>query len=269
MTEVRGLAQPAAPTVTRKEFSGPSNPALDVTWRAPDTDGQTITGYKAQYRKKAAAGVDPAAWTAYSGTLGASARTFNLADLEAGATYEAQVLAVTSEGDGAWSNTGEGTANTPPAATSTPFLGGTFPVGSIADYNEAGQGALGVFFADADSDTLTYSAAAQHPALLGISLTGDAGEAQLRVTLLNQGSSKVTYTASDAYGGQVTRTVTIGITARASRNIAENSPAGTAVGDPVTGTPYNGEETLRYTLTGQCRRTRDCSPSTRPLARSA
>ncbi|MYD64374.1 MAG: hypothetical protein F4X26_00005, partial [Chloroflexi bacterium] len=148
-----------------------------------------------------------------------------------------------------WSNTGEGTANRPPTATSTPFNGGTFPVGSIADYKEAGQGALGVFFADADSDTLTYTAAAQHPALLGVSLTGDAGEAHLQVTLLNQGSSKVTYTASDAYGGQVTRTTTIGITAKRSRRIAENSPAGTLVGDPVTGTPYNGEA-LSYSLTG-------------------
>ena len=108
----------------------------------------------------------------------------------------------------------------------------TFPVGTIADYKETGQGALGVFFSDADSDALTYSAAAQHPALLGVSLTGNAGEAQLRVTLLNQGSSKVTYTASDAYGGSVTRTVTIGISAKTSRSIAENSAAGTAVGCP-------------------------------------
>ena len=44
----------AAPTLTRTEFSEPTDPALDVTWTAPDTDG-TITGYKAQYRKKAAA----------------------------------------------------------------------------------------------------------------------------------------------------------------------------------------------------------------------
>ncbi len=248
LTDVEA-GKPGAPTVTRTEFSEPTNPALDVTWTVPDTDGQTITGYKAQYRKKAAAGADPAAWTAYSGTLGATATTFNLSDLEAGATYEAQVLVVTGDGDGSWSDTGEGTANRPPNATSTAFNGGTFPVGSTADYNETGQGALGVFFADADSDALTYSAASQHPALLGVSLTGAAGEARLRATLLNQGSSKLTFTASDAYGGSVTRTVTIAITAKESRSIAENSPAGTAVGDPVTGTPY-GEETLSYTLTG-------------------
>ena len=246
-----GSPKPATPTVTRTTFSEPTDPALDVTWTAPTGGGLTITGYKAQYRKKAAAGQDPAAWTAYSGTLGATATTFNLAGLDAGATYEAQVRAVTSqEGESAWSDTGEGTANRAPAATSASFSGGTFPVGTVATYAETGQGAVGVLFSDADSDALTYSAAAQHPALLGVSLSGDAGSAQLRVTLLNQGSSKVTYTARDAYGGSVTRTTTIGITAKVSRSIVEHSPAGTAVGAPVTGTPYNGTA-LTYSLTGK------------------
>ena len=220
-----------------------------MTWTVPDTDGATITGYKAQYRKKAAAGENPAAWTAYSGTLGATATTFNLPSLEAGATYEAQVLAVTGSGDGPWSATGEGTANRPPTATSTAFNGGTFPVGSIADFKESGQGALGVFFQDADSDALTYTASAQRPALLGVSLSGAAGDAHLQATLLNQGSSQLTFTAGDPYGGRVTRTVTINITAKASRSVAENSPAGTLVGDPVTGTPYN-DVALSYSLTG-------------------
>ena len=88
--------------------------------------------------------------------------------------------------------------------------------------------------------------------MLGVSLTGAAGSAHLRVTLLNQGSSKVTYTAHDAYGGSVTRTATIGITAKTSRSIAENSAAGTAVGAPVTGTPYNGAA-LTYSLTGKAK----------------
>ena len=189
--------KPAVPTVTRTQFSVPTNPAMDVTWTAPAAGAMTLTGYKAQYRKKAAAGEDPAAWTAYSGTLGATATTFNLAGVEAGATYEAQVRAVTSqEGDGPWSDTAEGRANRAPAATSASFGGGTFPVGTIADYKETGQGAVGVLFSDADGDALTYSAAAQHPALLGVSLSGAAGDAHLRVTLLNQGSSKVTYTAT-------------------------------------------------------------------------
>ena len=222
-----GAGKPGTPTVTRTTFSEQSNPALDVTWTAAAANGFTITGYEAQYRKKAADGQTPAAWTAYSGTLSATATTLNLANLEAGATYEVQVRAVTSdtnEGAGPWSDTGEGTANTPPTASSAPFLGGTFPVGSIADYRETGQGALGVFFTDADSDTLTYTASAQHPALLGVSLSGAAGEAHLRVTLLNPGTSKVTYTASDPYGGQVSRNVTLTGTAKGRAGALPRTP---------------------------------------------
>ena len=255
-----GAGKPAAPTVTRTEFSQQSSPALDVTWTAPSASGGTITGYKAQYRKKAAAGEDPAAWTAYTGTLGATATTLNLPNLEAGATYEAQVRAVTSEdGDGPWSDTGEGTANRPPTASSVSFLGGTLGRGGSFAWHEAQPLGSGAFFTDPDNDTLTYSASAQHPALLGVSLTGTAGtNAVLTANLLNQGASKVNYTASDGYGGQVTRSATITITAKTSRSIAENSPAGTAVGDPVTGTPYDDgddqtNDALTYTLTGKAK----------------
>ena len=245
--------QPDAPTLTRTEYSEPTNPGLDVTWTAPAANGLTISGYQAQYRKKAAEGEEAVDWTAYSGTLGATATSLTLTNLEAGATYEAQVRAVTSEeGAGPWSDTGTGQANRPPTATSAAFDGGTFPVGSTADYNETGNGALGGMFADADGDALTYAAAAQHPALLGVSLSGNPGEAQLRVTLLNQGSSNLTYTAADAYGGSLTRTATIGITANTSRSIAENSAAGSAVGNPVTGTPYNSVA-LGYTLKGKAK----------------
>ncbi|MYE07093.1 MAG: hypothetical protein F4Y04_07745, partial [Chloroflexi bacterium] len=243
--------KPGTPTVTRTTFGKPTNPALDVTWTAP-ASGATPTGYEAQYRKKAADGEDPAQWTAYSGTLGATTTSLNLPDLEAGATYEVQVRALNDDERGPWSDTGSGRANRAPTATSAAFNGGTFPVGSIANYPETGLGALGVMFADADGDGLTYIASAEHPALLGISFSGTAGSANFRVTLRNQGSSKVTYGARDRYGGQVTRTVTFGITAKTTRSIAENSAAGTAVGSPVTGTPYNSVA-LSYTLKGKAK----------------
>ncbi|MDE2640775.1 MAG: fibronectin type III domain-containing protein, partial [Chloroflexota bacterium] len=248
--------KPGAPTVTRTAFSEPSDPALDVSWTAAAANGTTITGYEAQYRKQAAQGEEAADWTAYSGTLGATATSLTLADLEAGATYEVQVRAVSSdESAGAWSNTGSGRANRPPAATSASFLGGTFTVGSIADYDESNP-LVGAFFEDADGDTLTYSAAAQYPGLLGVSLSGASGGALLRVTLLNPGASGVTYTAADAYGGSVTRTVTLTGTANERRSVAENSAAGTAVGAPVTGIPYDDgdeetDDTLSYSLTGE------------------
>ena len=246
-----GAGKPGTPALTRTEFTEQTAPALDVTWTAAAANGFTITGYQAQYRVKVANGETENAWTDYTGTLGATATTFNLAGLDAGATYEAQVRAVTTEeSTGPWSDTGEGTANTPPTATSAPFQGGTFPVGSTADYRETGAGALGVLFADGEGDALTYSPSAQHPALIRVTLSGTAGEAHLRATLLNPGASKIHYTASDPYGGSVTRTVTITGTAKESRSVAERSPAGTPVGVPVTGTPYN-RDALTYTLKGK------------------
>ena len=248
--------KPNKPAVTRTQFSGQSNPALDVAWTAPAANGLTITGYNAQYRKKAADGETAAAWTAYSGTLGATATTFNLPNLEAGATYEAQVRAVTSEeGEGPWSDIGEGTANRPPTASSVSFSGGSLGMGGSFTWDESQLGSL---FSDPDSDTLTYSASAGKPALLGVSVTGVSGSAVLTANLLNQGASAVNYVASDGYGGQVTRTTNITITAKTSRSIAENSAAGTAVGAPVTGTPYDDgdpqtDDALTYALTGNAK----------------
>ena len=258
--------KPGTPAVTRTRFSEPTSPALDVAWTAAPANGTTITGYEAQYRVKVAEDETPNAWTDYTvddgngaqtKTLPASTRSINLAGLTAGTTYEFQVRALTRlEGEGPWSDIGEGTANRPPNASSTPFNGGTFPVGSIATYAEAGQGALGVFFGDAEGDTLTYAASSQHQALLGVSLSGAAGSATLTATLLNPGASTITFTASDPYGGQVTRTTTLtGTPKTVARSVAENSAAGTAVGDPVTGVPYDDgdEETddaLSYTLSG-------------------
>ena len=245
------VCSPNAPTVTRTKFTEQSAPALDVTWSDDPGGGGTVTGYKAQYRVKVAEGETENAWTE-TNTLPATATTLNLPDLDPSSTYQVQIQALTTGTPSPWSASGEGRTNSTPTATSTPFNGGTFPVGSITDYNETGTGALGVFFQDEDSDALTYSVSAEHPALLGVNLSGQAGSAALRVTLLNQGISKLTYTASDLYGGRVSREATITATAKKFLNVVENTPGGTAVGETVTGTPYNGEP-LTYTLTGNAK----------------
>ena len=189
--------------------------------------------------------------------LPASPTRMTLPGLDAGATYEAQVRAYAgSEGEGPWSDTGEGTTNRPPTASSLSFSGGTLGRGGSFTWHEEAPLGSGAFFTDPDSDTLTYSASAQRPALLDVSLSGSAGSAVLTASLLNQGTSKVNYVASDPYGGAVTRSATITITAKESRSIAENSAAGTAVGSPVTGTPYDDgdpltDDSLTYTLTGK------------------
>ncbi len=234
---------PGTPTLSRTEFGEPTDPALDVSWTAAPANGLTITGYKAQYRKKAAQGEGPADWTAYTGTLSATATSLNLADLDAGATYEVQVQAVTSEeGEGDWSDTGEGTANTPPAINGADLAAASVAVGSTGSYAVSNK------FTDTDNDTLTYSASSQYPGVLTAAITGDDADT-LTVTPVNPAVATVTYGASDGYGGYATRTVTITGTASVTRSISESSSAGTDVGDPITGTPH-GEDTLSYSLTG-------------------
>lgn len=190
-----------------------------MTYTATDANGLTISWYELQYRKQG-----EQAWTVFNDYV-LESPGLTLSSLEPGETYEFQVRAgANKEGVGPWSDTGSGRANRSPTAPSAPFNDGTFPVGSIADYKEAGQGALGEFFADADSDDLTYSASAQHPTLLGVRLSGGAGQAHLEVTLLNSGTSKVTLVATDPYGGQISRSVTLTATPRNVAGASRSTP---------------------------------------------
>ena len=170
--------QPDAPTVTRTEFSEPTNPALDVTWTAPNANGTTINGYEVQYRRKAATGEQAAAWTLYTyddpnnpgsqiSLLADTATSVSLPNLAAGATYEVQVRASTSEeGPGPWSATGEGRANRPPNLT----------IWFLTDYTgtwgRETAGTIGNVFQDADGDTLSYSASSNRPGVSSVRMEG-------------------------------------------------------------------------------------------------
>ena len=242
--------KPATPTVARKTSSVPIIPALDVSWPAAPANGTTITGYEAKYRVKADEGEDPNRWAAYTGTLSATKTSLVLSNLPEGVTYEFQVRALTSrEGEGPWSDTGSGRTNRRPALTAFDFTGVEIAAGSSIEYRETGQPPAAPFFTDVDGDALTYTATTGPPGLLGAGLSGAGGSARLQLTGLNQGSATVTLTAIDPYGGEVRRTATFTITASEERSILEFSPAGTAVGDPVTGTPYGGTA-LVYSLAG-------------------
>ena len=243
--------KPGTPAVTRTTFSKPTNPALDVTWTAP-ASGATPTGYEAQYRKQAAEGEDPAEWTAYGGTLGATATSLKLKDLEAGATYEVQVRALNNDERGPWSDTGSGTANTPPVGTGVGWGARQLNRGA---YGPSTSGVTD-HFTDADGDTLTYSAAPPYPGLVNAWFVG----AQLWLSTPNPTPTSgvnIAYRAHDPYGGvSDPSTVRITVVDNPTRSIAENAAAGTAVGDPVAGNPYDDgddqtDDTLTHTLTGE------------------
>ena len=257
--------KPGTPSVNRTPSDVPMNPALDVAWTAPADTGATITGYEVQWCEKVADGETPKEWILYTYTytdpedqtekttseLAATATSVNLPDLDAGATYEAQVRALTQlEGEGPWSDTGEGRANQPPAATAVSLDDDTVPWKKSADYDLSDK------FEDADSDTLTYSASSEYPGVLTAAITGSNSDT-LTVTVVNpSAATTVTYAASDPYGGYISRTVAITGQGAVTRSVRERSAAGTAVGDPVTGTPYDDgdsltNDALAYTLTGE------------------
>ena len=84
--------------------------------------------------------------------------------------------------------------------------------------------------------------------MLTAAITGSSSNT-LTTTAINPASATVTYSAIDPYGGYISRSVTIMGQKSVTLSVAENSGAGTAVGDPVTGTPY-GNAKLSYKLTG-------------------
>ena len=103
-------AKPSAPTVTAADATPTS---LNVSWTAPTNTGPAITAYNLQYRKNSEVN-----WTAatYAGTD----TNTTLTGLTVGTTYDVQVMAKNSEGDGPWSNSGSATTttNAVPAFTS-------------------------------------------------------------------------------------------------------------------------------------------------------
>ena len=108
------------------------------------------------------------------------------------------------------------------------------------------------FFTDADGDALTYTASYEHPGVMSVSVSGTTFSTYFR----NPGTTKLTYGAHDGYGGYVERTATITSTANETRSVRENAAAGTAVGRPVAGTPYDDgddqtNDALTHTLHGE------------------
>ena len=242
--------KPGTPTLTRTRFSEPTDPALDVAWTAAAANGTTISAYQAQYRKKVADGETANAWTDYTvddgndgqtSALPATTTSINLPDLEAGATYEVQVRAITSdEGEGPWSDVGEGRANRPPNTSALSLVDQTIPWGS------SHYATLPALFEDADGDPRTFSASATNPGIVKIWLTSTV----MHWTMRNPGTATVTYGAHDPYGGYVSRTVDYTAVENTTRSVPENSAAGTSVGRTVQGVPHPPGTVYTHTLSG-------------------
>ena len=84
---------PAAPTVSASGQTG-----LSVTWAAPADGGSPITSYDLRYR------TGTGQWTVIDSAWTSGDLTHTVTGLAAGTTYEIQVRAVNTVGDGAWSD---------------------------------------------------------------------------------------------------------------------------------------------------------------------
>ena len=248
---------PAIPTVTATSGSTTS---LDVSWMAPGNTGRpAITGYKVEYRP----GVSGNWLThAHTGTV----TTATIANLTAATSYQVQVLAVNSDGDGPFSSPGAGTTgtatNSPPTVANA-ILNQTATVGTALNYAFPAD-----TFADTDAgDTLTYTATQSDDSALPAWLSFAAATRTFSGTPLTAdvGTVSVKVTASDGNGGSVSDTFDIVVSAAAntapvfatdtaSRSFFESEGdelvlSQENVGAVVTATDADGD-TLIYTLEG-------------------
>ena len=118
VTDVTLPAKPDAPTVARSS-AGPRT-ELDVSWTAPGDGGGAITEYNVQYRVEGAP-----TWTDFDSAIPGATTRVALPGLQPGTTYEVQVRASNDEGDGPWSASGTGSteaeaSNAPPLIDAGP-----------------------------------------------------------------------------------------------------------------------------------------------------
>ena len=244
---------PDAPTVTTV-----SSTSLQVSWEAPENQGPPITDYDYRYRE-----ASEASWTQITNTT-ITTTTVTIESLMPGTFYDVEVRARNDEGVSDWSIAGFETTAAPGANSPPVFTEGASATRSVSASAAAGAN-IGEPFTATDVDTddrLTYSLEGTDAASFDINTSTGQLLTRSGVTLAADSMYTVIVVASD--GTDAARvTVTIEATAAppnnppvfsegasATRSVAENAPAGTNVGSPVTATDADQGDTRTYTLGG-------------------
>ncbi len=270
--EIANVGPPGKPVSLEVQpaSTGDGHTRLEVSWEAPFGDGGgKITDYDVQYRVLT---TDVGPWTHHPFTGDGTSTT--IAGLQSITTYEVQVRATSSEGTGDWSDSGEITTLSKPLAV-------TFSAAGYA--MKEGESATVTVALDSEADrevnipiTVTPQGSTQEAdyAVSGFSasstLTFATGDSSKSITITAyqdlDTDNEMVVLAFDALpdrvsSGDNSRAV-LSITdddepnaspmfgaGGASREVAENSLPGTAIGGPVAATDPE-DDPLHYSLTG-------------------
>ena len=194
----RSICHPSAP---QNAAITPGDRQLTVSWEAPaDNGGSPITEYLVRWTRP---GVP--SWT--SETLSATSTSYTITELGNGILYNVEACALTM-----FSRCGEVAGGTgTPADRTVPVV--AFALADVSDL-EVGSTqdiSLSGVFSDADSDSLTITAASSDDAKATATVASDGSK--LTVEGVAEGTATITVTAQDADGNRVSDTFDVAVTA--------------------------------------------------------
>ena len=222
---------PLAPSTPSVSATPGSNNSLDVSWTAPTNTGRpAITNYDLQYQKTTETG-----WT--DGPQNETGPSATIGNLDTGTEYRVQVRARNAEGAVAWSESGNGSTNTPANALPAFTEGGSTSRAfneTLGDEAVATAGNIGTPVGATDADTgdmLTYSLEGTAAARFGIVRT--SGQLQTKVgekySHEENSSYSVRVKVEDGNSGSDTIAVTLNVMDQDEAPLAPNGAVG--VGD--------------------------------------
>ncbi len=220
---------------------------------ATDADGDTLT--------YSFSGIDASIFSINSST--GQLQTRAILDYETKASYSVTVTASDSYG-GSDSITVTINVTDIDENRSPVFTEGNSASRTIAENTGSGQHiGSAVSATDADNDTLTYILNGTDAASFDVDSTSGQLETKAALDYETKASYSVTVAVSDGKGGSDSITVTINVTdvhdnrapvftedASTTRTIGENTEAGSNIGNAVSATDQDANDTLTYTLGG-------------------
>ena len=246
VTDIAPPGTPDEPTVERLATDTPGETGLRVTWTPPA--GGPVDEYVLRRLRDTLA-------TELESPYDKTQTSVEVWGLQHSTHYGFGVRADNVEGNGPDSVATWQMTNRPPQPNGG-YIDRTPQVGTERTFDIVADGK----FTDADGDTLRVYGSSDLPGFVSVRV--EEANGSLTAQALNPGRvARVTYGVTDGYGGKAELVMQLTGERSETLTVPENSPPGTPVGDPVTGTPYQGAA-LTYRLTGDAKDTFDIDGAT-------